>query len=81
MTAVSKSAVHEAVISAEQTARQELIEALERQRVEHHREREKLLLEVCVLLYMCVIYTPSFLTVHCREGLGTVSSLECLMQH
>ena len=59
MTAVSKSAVHEAVISAEQTARQELTEALERQRVEHHREREKLLLEVCVY-YTCVLPHPPF---------------------
>ena len=46
VTAVSKSAAHEAVLSAEQMARQELTEALERQRVEHHREKEKLLLEV-----------------------------------
>ena len=34
-------------MSAEQTARQELTEVLEKQRVEAHREKEKLLLEVC----------------------------------
>ena len=45
-TAVNKTAAHEAVVSAEQTARQELTEAVEKQRVEHHREKEKLLLEV-----------------------------------
>ena len=46
VTAVNKSAAHEAVLSAEQTARQELTESLEKQRVEHHREKEQLLLEV-----------------------------------
>ena len=46
MTAVNKSAAHEALLSAEQTARQELTEVLEKQRVESHREKEKLLLEV-----------------------------------
>ena len=48
VTAVNKSAAHEAVLSAEQTARQELTEALEKQRVEHHREKEQLLLEVYI---------------------------------
>ena len=43
---MSKSTAHEAVLSAEQTARQELTEALEKQRVEHHREKQQLLLEV-----------------------------------
>ena len=46
VTAVNKSVAHDAVLSAEQTARQELTESLEKQRVEHHREKEQLLLEV-----------------------------------
>lgn len=46
-SAVNKSVAHEALLSAEQTARQELTEVLEKQRVEVHREKEKLLLEVC----------------------------------
>jgi predicted nucleic acid-binding Zn-ribbon protein len=49
VTAVSKSTAHEAVLSAEQTARQELTEALEKQRVEHHREKQQLLLEISEL--------------------------------
>lgn len=44
---MNKSVAHEALLSAEQTARQELTEVLEKQRVEAHREKEKLLLEVC----------------------------------
>ena len=47
VTAVNQSVAHEAVLSAEQSARQELTEAVEKQRVEHHREKEQLLLEVC----------------------------------
>lgn len=45
-SAVNRSVAHEALLSAEQTARQELTEVLEKQRVEAHREKEKLLLEV-----------------------------------
>ncbi|CAI8053206.1 TATA element modulatory factor [Geodia barretti] len=49
VTAVNKSVAHDAVLSAEQTARQELTESLEKQRVEHHREKEQLLLEISEL--------------------------------
>lgn len=46
---MNKSVAHEALLSAEQTARQELTEVREKQRVEAHHEKEKLLLEVCVV--------------------------------
>ena len=69
-TAVNKSVAHEALLSAEQTARQELTEALEKNRVESAREKEKLLLEVgrdrhvhvssdeqyMCIIFMCTIY-------------------------
>lgn len=44
--AVNKTAAHEALLSAEQTARQELTCALENQRVEAQREKESLALQV-----------------------------------
>ena len=47
MSVVNKSAAHEALLSAEQSARQELTAALENQRVEAHREKESLELQVC----------------------------------
>ena len=51
LTAVNKTVAHEALLSAEQTARQELTEMMEKQRVEAHCEKEKLLLEVYTCTY------------------------------
>ena len=45
-SAVNKTAAHEALLSAEQTARQELTCALENHRVEAQREKESLVLQV-----------------------------------
>ena len=62
MTAVNKTVAHEALLSAEQTARQELTEMMEKQRVEAHCEKEKLLLEVHV--YTCTCTTLSIAQMH-----------------
>ena len=64
VTAVNKTVAHEALLSAEQTARQELTEMMEKQRVEAHCEKEKLLLEVHVYTLYHSLYHMSLLHIH-----------------
>ena len=52
--AVTQTAVQEAAITAQSTARDELKSLLDQQKVETQREKDALLLQVCVCVCVCV---------------------------